>query len=111
MIETTIQGHQVRLLATRQAPGVLLDTWEDLGQPRDSSRRTGVVVTFRKGHDLLDGNTGLTDPFVPSDIYAMGYDDQPSRDPAERFEEALRQERERARDRLGGPLRFNGVGP
>lgn len=113
MSETTIQGHRVRLLATHRAPGVLVDTWEDLGKPVGSLWRVGVVVTFRDGHDYVNGSSGVAHPFLPDPVYAAAYDDRPSRDPVERFQEALRQERERAMERLGGALHFEqrgGVG-
>lgn len=106
MTDTTIQGHRVRLLSTRQAPGVLLDTWEDLGQPVGSVSRVGIVATFQRGHDLADGDTGLLNPFVPDPVIAMGYVDQASADPVARFHEALGQERVRARERLSSPLSF-----
>lgn len=101
MTETTIQGHRVRLLSSREAPGVLLDTWEDLGQPVGTVFRVGVVATIQPGLEAT------AEPFMPwADTYAVGYVTRPDGDPEARFVEALRQERERALERLGGPVQF-----
>lgn len=110
-MEANVHGHSVRLLATHQAPGVLLDTWEDLGEPAGSLWRVGVVVTFQEGHDLVNGSSGVWDPFIPGQVWAMAYDDHPDDDPVGRFREAVRQEQERAAERLGGPLHFDQVWP
>jgi hypothetical protein len=98
MTETTIQGHRVRLLAVRSAPGVVLDIWEDSDQPVGSVFRVGVVAV------VTDGSDGTRNPFLPwGAMYAVAYAAQPDPDPVKRFLEALRQERERAAERLGGP--------
>lgn len=106
MSETTIQGHRVRLLSSRQAPGVLLDTWEDLGQPVGTISRVGVVATIQPGQEVT------AEPFMPwADTYAVGYVAQPDVHPAARFVEAIRQEQERAAERLGGPVHYEQVRP
>lgn len=107
MTEATIQGSRVRLLECLERDGVLIDTWEHLDQPEGAWRRVGAVVTFPVGyHWEPDGPLDLPD--MPS---AWAYDDRPSADPVERFQEADRQERERARERLGGPVEFTQVYP
>lgn len=104
MTETTIQGHRVRLLSSRQAPGVRLETWEDLGQPVGTVFRVGVVATIQPGLEAT------AEPFMPwADTYAVGYVAHPDPDPVGRFLEALRQERARTAERLGGPLEFHQV--
>lgn len=106
MTVTTIQGHRVRLLTSRRAPGLLLDTWEDLGQPVGTVFRVGVVATVQPGLEAT------AEPFMPwADTYAVGYVPRPDPDPAARFLEALRQERKRAAERLGGPVHFEQVWP
>ncbi|NHC24126.1 hypothetical protein G6553_13215 [Nocardioides sp. IC4_145] len=97
MTETTIQGHRMRLLSFRQASGVLLGTWEDLGQPVGSVFRVGVVATIEPVQETT------AEPFMPwTHTYAVGYVPRPDPNPAARFLEALRQER--AAERLGGPV-------
>lgn len=112
MTETMVGGRRSRFIGTATAPGVVLDTWEDLEVRESDPQRTGLVLTFRKGHALVDIDTGKRNPHVPdAPIFAMGYDDAPSDDPAERFREAFAQERQRAAERLGGPLQFTQVYP
>lgn len=112
MTEAIIGGRRSRLVGSAIAPGVVLDTWEDLEVPIDDPHRTGLVLTFRTGHDLMDADTGEPNPHVPdARVFAMGYDDAPSDDPAERFRNAYAQERQRAAERLGGPLQFTQVYP
>lgn len=102
--EATIHGRRMRLLGSREAPGVLLDTWQDLDQPPGSVTRVGVVAL------ITDGSGGVENPFLPwGDTYAVGYTRNPSGDPVERFLEAVRQERERSRERLSAPLEMRAV--
>jgi hypothetical protein len=44
-------------------------------------------------------------------LYAYAVSASPSSDPVERFHEALRQEHERAMERLGGPIEWQQVWP
>lgn len=112
MTRTIIGGRRSQFISASMASGVVLDTWEDLEARADDPHRTGLVLTFQTGHDLIDANTGEPNPYVPDAcIFAMGYDDAPSDDPAERFREAYGQERARAAKRLGGPLHFDQVSP
>lgn len=101
MTETIIGGRRSRFIGTATAPGVVLDTWEDLEVRESDPHRTGLVLTFRKGHDLVDIDTGEPNPHVPdAPIFVMGYDDEPDADPVVRFREAYAQERARARARF-----------
>lgn len=105
---TTIGGRRSQFISASTAHGVVVDTWEDLEVPADDPHRTGLVLTFQTGHDLMDTSTGESNPHVPdAPIFAMGYHDAPSDDPAERFQEAYAQERRRAAERLGGLLHFD----
>lgn len=108
MTETTIRGRRVRLLESWEAPGLVLDRWEDPAEPCGSWRSIGVVVLVTDGgsHSVDE------DPNMPwGDTWAMGYTPYPSEDPVERFREAIRQERERAAERLGGPITWEQIGP
>lgn len=94
-IQTVIYGRQVRLVVTQHVPGMLLDTWEDLGKPAGSVFRVGVVASIRQGQEAT------AQPFIPwASAFAVAYVAQPDHDPVARFEEALLQERERARERM-----------
>lgn len=112
MTEAIIGGRRSRFISTRTAPGVVLDTWEDLEVRESDPHRTGLVLTFQTGHDLVDHDTAEPNPHVPdAPIFVMGYDDEPDADPVVRFREAYAQERARAAERLGGPLQFRQVWP
>ncbi|TIC84809.1 hypothetical protein E8D34_13900 [Nocardioides sp. GY 10113] len=112
MTEATIGGRRSRFVGSATAPGVVIDTWEDLEVRESDPHRTGLVLTFQTGHDLMDGDTGEPNPHVPdARIFAMAYDDTPSDDPAVRFQAAYRQERARAAERLGGPVQLEQVWP
>jgi hypothetical protein len=108
MTETTIHGRHVRLLESWQAPGLVLDRWEDLDEDSDSLRRIGVVVM------IVDGGSHSPDedPNMPwAEKWAVGYTDTPPNTPRKRFLEAVRQERERALERLSEPVEFRLVYP
>lgn len=105
-MEATIHGRRMRLLGSREAPGVVLDTWEALDKRRGSVDRVGLVAL------VTDASDGTENPFLPwADTYAVGYTSDPDTDPVERFLEAVRQERERSRERLSEPLQFRQVHP
>lgn len=102
MTETTIRGYRMRHLATWETRNALLDSWENLDVREGRGYQTAAVVTFPIGKDAVDVNTGEPDLEIPGDRWAMAYTDHPASDPADRFQEADRQERERAEERMTG---------
>jgi hypothetical protein len=97
-VRADVQGRRVELLDTMNTALFTADVWRDLGHPLGHVFATGVVLLVRPQLPYA-----TVEPFIPfGHLYGLGWEVEPPLDPVERFQEALRQERLRAEERLTG---------
>jgi hypothetical protein len=98
-MRATVQGRRFELLDTVETALFMADVWRDLGHSLGHVFASGVVVLVRPQVAYA-----TVEPFIPfGSLYALGWEvaEMPT-DPVDRFQEALRQERLRAEERLTG---------
>lgn len=95
-VEGTFDGRFARLLTTVEGDGWVADTWDSPAERHGGlDFRAGVVFT------VAPWAKAGAEPWTPwGSMFAFAVSERPASDPVERFHEALRQEHERARDRL-----------
>lgn len=98
-MRATVQGRQYELLDTVETPLFVADVWKDPAHAVGHVFATGVVVLVRPHVAYAN-----VEPFIPfGHLYGLAWEvmEMPL-DPVARFQEALRQERLRAEERLTG---------